>query len=75
MLDPNLPHSTPAPKPPLLPLVNAAKWPPDDDDVPGAPMPPGGGGFAPGGYGGGDGDFKKGRFAPVAILVGVLAVA
>ena len=75
MLDPNLPNLTPAPKPSLLPMVTAAKWPPDDDDVPGAPMPPGGAGFPTGGgYGGGDGDFKKGRFAPVAILIGVLAV-
>jgi len=77
MLDPNLSHALPNAKPPvpaLLPLVNAAKWPPDDD-VPGAPSPgiPAGGGY--GGYGdGGGGDFKSGRFAPAAIIVGIIAV-
>lgn len=50
-----------------------AKWPPDDDAA-----PPGGGGFGgsfTGGGGGDDGSFKKGRFAPAAIIVGILAVA
>ncbi len=52
--------------------VDFAKWPPDDDDLPAAP-PPGGnlpaGGFDPGG-----GDFKKGRFNPAVIILGILAV-
>ena len=66
--------SSPQPPPPLPPeRVELAKWPPDDNDIPAGPP----GGFVPagGGYGGGDGNFKRGRFAPVAILVGVLAVA
>jgi HEAT repeat protein len=78
MLDPNLSHVNPSKLPPaMLPRVEAAKWPPDDDDAAVPPAPsggvPAGGGY--GGYGGGDGDFKKGRFSPIAILVGVLAVA
>jgi len=78
MLENNLP-TTPAPSqvPPVLPQVDLAKWPPDDD-MPGAPPSPGipaGGGFGGGGYGGGDGDFKKGRFNPAVIAVGVLMVA
>jgi len=73
MLDSNLPNVSPAPKSPPLPLVNAAKWPPDDD-VPGMPPSPGGGGFPPS-FDSGDGNFKKGRFAPAAILLGVIAVA
>jgi HEAT repeat protein len=73
MLDPNLPNLTPAsaPRPPL-PQVNLAKWPPDDDG-PGVPPAPGGG--FPGSFDMGDGNFKKGRFNPVVILIGVLAVA
>jgi len=73
MLDPNLSNSPPASasRPPI-PQVNLAKWPPDDDG-PSMPMPPGGG--MPGGYGYDDGNFKKGRFNPVVILVGLLAVA
>ncbi|MBX3210988.1 MAG: HEAT repeat domain-containing protein [Labilithrix sp.] len=55
-----------------VPKLEAAKWPPDDDA-----LPPGGG--FPGapsysGGGGDDGNFKRGRFAPAAIIVGVLAV-
>ncbi len=47
-----------------------AKFPPDDADLPaGPPQAPAGGGFAD------DGDFKKGRFSPVWILVGVAIVA
>ncbi|AUX27634.1 hypothetical protein SOCEGT47_082300 [Sorangium cellulosum] len=75
MLDrPNLSRENPAgprgrrPPPGLL----AAKWPPDDDDLGGPGAPP-----APGGGGGGfaeDGNFKRGRFSPVSILVGVLLV-
>ncbi len=53
------------------PRLEAAKWPPDDDA-----LPPGSfGGGMPSFSGGDDGNFKKGRFKPVAILVGVLAVA
>jgi len=52
-------------------VIDAAKWPPDDDGLP--PGPPEA--FAPSPYGGGDdGNFKKGRFAPIAIIVGILAV-
>ena len=61
--------------PKLPPSIQAAKWPPDDNDLPGDPGVPsfGGGG---GGYGGGDdGNFKKGRFKVWAVLVGILAVA
>lgn len=36
-------------------------------------VPPAPGGFAPS-YGGDDGNFKRGRFAPIAIIVGILAV-
>jgi len=77
MLDPNLPHPPSAHAPrPLLPQVDLAKWPPDDD---GPAVPPSsfGGGFpgGGGGYDAGDGNFKKGRFKPIAILVGILAVA
>src|SRR3954470_7507815 len=71
MLDSNLPTVSPAPKRPPLPAVNLAKWPPDDDG-PAMPRAPGGG--IPAGFDSGDGNFKKGRFAPMAILVGLLAV-
>jgi hypothetical protein len=73
MLDPNLPEITPARNPNSpSPRVDFAKWPPDDD----GPGIPGGGGGVPagGGYDSGDGNFKRGRTAPVAILIGVLAV-
>lgn len=73
MLDSNLPVAkiSPAVSRPPLPVVMAAKWPPDDD-IPGAPRMPGGG--VPAGFDSGDGNFKRGRFAPMAILVGLLAV-
>lgn len=73
MLDPNLSHLPPAsaPRPPL-PQVHAAKWPPDDD---GPSVPPAPGGGFPGSFDVGDGNFKKGRFNPVMILIGVIAVA
>src|SRR5690606_9516065 len=76
--DPTLPAQRPAvfPPPSALEKVNAAKWPPDDDDdVPAAP-PAGGGGGVPsgGGYDGGDGNFKRGRFKPIAVIVGLLRV-
>src|SRR5882724_8475406 len=70
MLDSNLPV-TPAPNRSPLPAVNLAKWPPDDDG-PAMPRAPGGG--VPAGFDSGDGNFKKGRFAPLATLVGLLAV-
>ena len=50
------------------PSVLFAKFPPDDGDLPAAPPAGGGGGFAD------DGNFKRGRFSPVAILVAVLLV-
>ncbi|MEY4547170.1 MAG: hypothetical protein RL685_3365 [Pseudomonadota bacterium] len=61
---------TPAIRPPLapLPLVQMAKWPPDDGAV-----SRGGGGF-PGGLGDpGDGDFKKGKVKPF-IALGLVAL-
>jgi HEAT repeat protein len=73
MHDPNLPEIIPARNPnPPPPRVDFAKWPPDDG-VPGG-LPAGGGVPAGGGYGSDDGNFKKGRTAPIAILIGVLAV-
>lgn len=49
--------------------LDFAKFPPDDDDLPPGPSGPagsGGGGFAD------DGDFKRGRFRPAMVLLGVL---
>ncbi|MGK3968191.1 HEAT repeat domain-containing protein [Sorangium sp. So ce118] len=74
MLDrPNLSRENPTgprgrrPPPGPLPAKWAAKWPPDDsDDLPGAPPAPAGGGIPD------DGNFKRGRFSPVSILVGLL---
>ncbi len=51
------------------PSVLFAKFPPDDDDLPAAPPAGGGGGYAD------DGNFKRGRFSPVAILVAILLAA
>jgi HEAT repeat protein len=56
---------------PQTPKLDFAKWPPDDD---GPGFPAGGGVPAGGGYDSGDGNFKRGRTAPIAILIGVLAV-
>ena len=53
------------------PSIQFAKWPPDDDDVPAGP-PAGGAG---GGGAADDGNFKRGRVSPIAILVGFLIVA
>jgi len=56
-------------------IRHAAKWPPDDADIPGAPgVPPAG---APGGFGGGsfdpnEGNFKKGATKPIMIVIGLL---
>src|SRR5207237_1325407 len=52
----------------LPPSLWAAKFPPDDDALPAGPPAPAGGGFAD------DGNFKRGRFSPVAILVALLLV-
>ncbi|HEY6081555.1 MAG TPA: HEAT repeat domain-containing protein [Polyangiaceae bacterium] len=73
MLDPNLPEIIPARNPNQPPpRVDFAKWPPDDGGPAAPPM--GGGVPAGGGYDSGDGNFKRGRTAPIAILIGVLAV-
>jgi HEAT repeat protein len=69
MLDSNLPKMSPAPNRPPLPVVNLAKWPPDDD---GPSMPSGGG--IPAGFDSGDGNFKKGRLGPVAVILILLGV-
>lgn len=54
-----------------VPVLQAAKWPPDDDGLPPGPGFPSGGG----GYGGGDdGDFKKGRFKPIYVILALAAV-
>ncbi len=83
MLDSSQPEPVqrPAVFPPKVPMerVHLAKWPPDDDDDVGGGggLPAGGGGGgvpAGGGFDSGDGNFKKGRFKPIAILVGLLAV-
>jgi HEAT repeat protein len=89
MLEPN--HYSPQPSPKFIPgKVDFAKWPPpDDDDVPAGS--PGGGvaGGGAGGTGGGgnnfgvppspygqpEGDFKKGRFNPVTIILALLVLA
>lgn len=52
------------------PRLEAAKWPPDDDALPPGSFGPG----APSFSGGDDGNFKKGRFKPLAVLVGILGV-
>ncbi len=71
------------PKPPLVhgsgadaPRVEAAKWPPDDADIPDQPAQP----MAPGGMGGGgsfdpgDGNFKKGATKPIIIMLALAVV-
>ena len=65
MLDRHETPRKPGPKAPP-PSVLFAKFPPDDGDLPAAPPAGGGGGFAD------DGNFKRGRFSPVAILVALL---
>jgi HEAT repeat protein len=70
MLEPN-PHTPSAPVPP--PIVELAKWPPDDDDAAGGGAPPQSPGV-PGSFDTGDGNFKKGRFNPFVILIGLVAV-
>lgn len=76
MIDPSLQSHDPSVA--LVPPGRAhlAKWPPDDDIPAGPPAgPPAGGGMPGGPYDPGGGDFKKGRFNPVVIVVGILAVA
>jgi HEAT repeat protein len=48
------------------PAVLFAKFPPDDDNLPAGPPAPAGGGYAD------DGNFKRGRFSPIAIVVALL---
>src|SRR5262249_17525752 len=50
----------------LPPSVLFAKFPPDDDNLPAGPPAPARAGFRD------DGNFKRGRFGPVAILVAIL---
>jgi HEAT repeat protein len=70
MLDRRNDTSAPKPEKRLPPQLWAAKFPPDDDDPGGPHVPgiPGGGGDA------GDGNFKRGRFSPIAVLVALLLV-
>lgn len=74
MLEPSRDKSPLGLPPSLLPTgtMQAAKWPPDDDDLGGAS-----GGFPPGGdfSDPGDGDFKRGRFSPKMVLAGFALVA
>jgi HEAT repeat protein len=51
-----------------VPLVQAVKFSVDDDGPPGSVR------GAPSFSGGDDGNFKRGRFAPIAVIVGILAV-
>ncbi len=78
-LQPSIQPARPQPPPPAkgpgsrgTERFDFAKWPPDDDDLPGGgggPALPGGGGGPIGPY---DADFKKGRFNPKVVLVGIL---
>ena len=77
MLEPNTSIPT-APRPVPPPIgeqpeerVELAKWPPDDD-APGGGQPAGPG--VPGSFDVGDGNFKRGRFNPFVILIGLVAV-
>src|SRR5919202_1287607 len=49
-----------------------AKFPPDDDDLPAGP--PGGGGVGGGGFGD-DGNFKRGRFSKIGVVLGIILAA
>ena len=48
--------------------LDFAKWPPDDDNLPAGPPAPAGGG----GMSADDGNFKRGRFNPAVIVIGIL---
>jgi HEAT repeat protein len=75
MLEATQPQNLPAPRPPMpIGRVDLSKWPPDDNDLPAGPPPGGGLPAGGGGYDLGGGDFKKGRFNPVVILVAIVAV-
>ena len=77
MPEPHSPPHSPTPRIPGGPIRHAAKWPPDDD------VPTGGGAPAGASYSGGgggmrggadDGNFRRGAFKPIAILVAVVLV-
>jgi HEAT repeat protein len=51
--------------------LDFAKWPPDDDNLPAGPTLPAGGG---GGMMADDGNFKRGRFNPAVVVLGILIV-
>ena len=75
MLEATQPQNLPAPRPPMpVGRVDLSKWPPDDNNLPAGPPPGGGLPAGGGGYDLGGGDFKKGRFNPVVILVAIVAV-
>jgi len=57
------------PTPP--PSILFAKWPPDDDDIPAGPPAAASGGGS-GGGGADDGNFKRGRVGPLAVVFGLL---
>ncbi len=69
-MNPRPSSHVPSPQRPPVPVLHAAKWPPDDDGHPVGPQDFGGGG----GYDGGDGNFKKGAVKPIAFVVGTLLV-
>lgn len=77
-IDPRTPPARKAPPPPARPRRRAnrkdrldfAKWPPDDGDLPGGPSAPAGGG----GMASDDGNFKRGRFNPAVVVIGLLIV-
>jgi HEAT repeat protein len=74
MLDRQRPENTrPTPFTPAHDVHRAAKWPPDDSELP--PNAPSGGGLGGGGGAADDGNFKRGRVSPVAIVVGLLIAA
>src|SRR5262245_2314888 len=57
-----------------LPIVQMAKWPPDDNDFGGGGTPASGGFGGAGGFDpGGDGNFKKGKVKPL-IALGLVAL-
>lgn len=65
------PDHVPPPAPPV-PVLIAAKFPPDDADLPAGPaFPTGPGGMGPSD----DGNFKRGAFKPIAIVLGIALAA
>jgi HEAT repeat protein len=80
MLEPHSPNPAALRLPPFPSsanrgVVQAAKWPPDDADLPGGGGAGGGIPAGGGGFDGGDPDFKKGRFGLIGIAVAVVVVA